>query len=116
MRKGLIFGLLVIVLAIVAIAALLYRPATVIGASGKSLAYSLREEAEAAETGACNGTDDEFTCTAFDASASDPVPYDVSVDNYGCWDATLGKGGSPKNLPEKLSGCITIVDLVRSGD
>lgn len=112
MRGGLIFFGILIVLAIAAIVALCLRPATVIGASEKSLAYSLRGAAEAEETGRCQGEDDEFVCTALDGERQ--IAYVVTVDDYGCWDAKRREGSD--GLPETLDGCITITDLVRLSD
>jgi len=114
MGKGLILGLLVALLAIAAVAALLWRPATVIGASEKSLAYSLRQEADSDARSGCEGEDDEFSCAI--ASAAGPVAYEVSVDDYGCWDAAGKRSGVEGELPATLAGCITIVDLIRSED
>lgn len=116
MRKGLILGLLVAVLAIAAIAALLYRPATLIGASAKSLAYSLRGAADSDKTGACKGENDKFDCAVFDPKSGDQVPYRVIVHDYGCWDAMISRRPGGGDLPEVFSGCITIVDLVRLDD
>lgn len=120
MGAKIFFGLLILV-AIAAIAGLLYRPATVIGVSDKSLAYSLRGEAESDFTGRCQGSEDEFDCVV----AGDPAPgasgpgegapYRVTIEDYGCWEATRGDGGA-SDLPETLEGCITIVDLVRVDD
>lgn len=115
MGKGLLFFGLLIVVAIAAIAGLLYRPATLIGASDKSLAYSIRKEADSNKA-SCRGDGDRFTCVVASGGAS---RYDVSVDDYGCWDAaTKGAKGSGKGKGSgsSLSGCITVVDLIRLDD
>lgn len=114
MRRGLILGALVILISIAAIAALLYRPATVIGTSGKSLAYSLRQAADSDARTGCEGDDDRFSCAL--AGGGMPVGYRVSVDDYGCWEAERRSGGGAEGLPAGLEGCITIVDLVRLDD
>lgn len=114
MRGGLIFFGFLIVLAIAPIGGLLYRPATVIGVSDKSLAYSVRGAAGAEETGRCQGSDDKYVCTTFDGSAGAAVPLVITTDEYGCWDGE--RRGGEAALPETLSGCITIVDLVRLDD
>lgn len=109
------FGVLIVV-AMLAIAGLLYRPATVIGVSDKSLAYSLRGEAKVVRTGSCRGANDRFVCTALSGDSSTiPVPYAITVDDYGCWDGKR-RGGGSSDLPQTLEGCITIVDLVRIDD
>jgi hypothetical protein len=112
----LFFGVL-IVLAIVAIAGLLYRPATVIGTSEKSIAYSVRQEADSDEA-SCRGQDDRFACVVQATSSPARSGYRVDVDDYGCWDArSLGGGeASGAGFADTLSGCITIADLIRSGD
>lgn len=108
--------LLVVLLALVVIAViagLLYRPATVIGVSEKSLASSIRGSAGADKTGPCNQRDgDRFVCAVFDPATSGSASYRVDVGDYGCWDATVVRG-SDKTRPGTLSGCITIIDLAR---
>ncbi len=113
MGKGLIFGLVIAIVAIVAIAGLLYRPATVIGASGKSLAYSLRSEA-ASDRATCEGEDDDFSCVL--ATEKGVARYRVSVDKYGCWSAEPTRKGPTGGSPAELSRCITVADLIRSDD
>lgn len=113
MWRGLIFWGLVGLVAIAVLAGLALRPATVIGSSEKSLAYSVRKQAEAPQ-GACRGENDEFRCLAGGESGK-PATYRVSVDDYGCWDAVpAGKGN--KGASGDLSGCVTIVDLIRLDD
>jgi hypothetical protein len=113
---GKLLVLLVTVVVIAAIAGLMYRPATVIGVSEKSLASSMRAAADADKTGACNErADDKFSCTLFDPDAEGSAAFDVEVGDYGCWDATSAGGGDGAR-PQTLSGCITIVDLARGND
>lgn len=117
MRPGLIFFGLLILIALVAIAGLLYRPATVIGVSGKALAYSVHSAADSGETGACRGREDEWDCTAIDDGSNSPLPvlYRVTTDDYGCWEGKRREGGAG-SMPQALEGCITIMDLVRLDD
>jgi hypothetical protein len=113
---GKLIVLLVTVVVIAAIAGLMYRPATVIGVSEKSLASSMRAAADADKTGACNDRgSDKFSCTLFDPDAEGSAAYDVEIGDYGCWDATRAEGGNSAR-PQTLSGCITIVDLARGND
>jgi hypothetical protein len=116
---GKLFWGLVIVIAIVAIAGLLYRPATVIGTSEKSVAYSVRQEA-GSDDAACRGEDDQYRCVVGSSDSGSPARsgYRVDVDNYGCWDArSLGGGeASGAGFAADLSGCITVKDLIRSDD
>ena len=111
MGKFLVLILTLVV--IVAIGGLLYRPATVIGVSEKSLASSIRGVVDADRTGDCEEHEnDEFTCEVFDPDSSGSVGYDVDVGDYGCWDATAGRAAGGTR-PAAISGCITILDLAR---
>lgn len=112
----LFLGLLIVV-AIAAIAGLLYRPATLIGASDKSLAYSIRKEADSNEA-SCRGDDPDFTCVVFASGSPARSGYSVNVDDYGCWEARSSGGGEAAGagFARRLSGCITVVDLIRLDD
>jgi hypothetical protein len=112
MRWGLVFWGVLIIVAIAAIVALCLRPATVIGVSEKSLAYSVRGAAEAGETGRCQGEGERFACTAVDGERQ--IAYAVEVDDFGCWEGKRREGAD--GLPSALDGCITITDLIRAGD
>ena len=119
MRRGLIFGVLIAIVSLAAIALLCFRPALVTGTSEKSLAYSLRQANDASETGACRGADEKWACSVFssgDDSSADPAVYDIDVDNWGCWDAERRGGGGGDAAPGTLDGCITILDLIRADD
>jgi hypothetical protein len=110
--------IILVVASIVAIAGLLYRPATVIGVTDKALAYSVRGEADANETGACRSRagddDDAYLCTVPGAGQPAGGAYSVTSDTYGCWDAEpVAKGDGASG---SLSGCITVVDLIRLDD
>ena len=111
---GKLLALVLVLLAVAAIAGLLYRPGAVIGVSGKSLAHSIQGEADAEEMGACTeGEEDHFSCTVLDPQRKVVATYSVETKDAGCWDATRkGEGGGSQ--PATLSGCITIVDLVRA--
>lgn len=111
---GKLLALVLVLVAVAAIGGLLYRPATVIGVSGKSLAYSLRGEADAEETGICveaKGDEDRFICGVRESGRTESsTAYEVVTKDAGCWDATRQGAG---DAPSALSGCITIVDLIR---
>jgi hypothetical protein len=111
---GKLLALVLVLLAVAAIAGLLYRPGAVIGVSGKSLAHSIQGEADAEEMGACTeGAEDHFTCTVVDSQRKVVATYSVETKDAGCWDAKRKDGtGGPE--PLTLSGCLTIVDLVRA--
>ena len=111
MRGGTIFFGLLTVLAIAAIVGLCLRPSFVIGVSEKSLAYSVRQAADAEEARCREVKQDElYGCTV--GSDPDTAEYVVKVDDYGCWDA-VGRDG---DTAEALDGCITIMDLIRLDD
>jgi hypothetical protein len=110
---GKLLALVLVLVAVAAIGGLLYRPGTVIGVSGKSLAYSLRGEADVDETGICveaQGDEDRFICGVRAGREGSSVAYEVVTKDAGCWDASRQGAG---NAPSALSGCITIVDLIR---
>lgn len=110
---GKLLAIVLMLVAVVAIAGLLYRPATVIGVSEKSLASSIRGTVDADKTGPCKERDDDkFTCAVFDPDSSGAVVYSVDIGDYGCWDARAA-GSGDDSRPGSLSGCITIVDLAR---
>jgi hypothetical protein len=112
---GKLLALVLVLLAVAAIGGLLYRPGAVIGVSGKSLAHSLLAEADSGETAHCEEgeEDDHFTCTVVGPQRKVEATYVVGTKDAGCWEAVRkeGEGGSP---PPTLSGCLTIVDLVRT--
>ncbi len=111
---GKLLALVLVLLALAAIGFLLYRPGAVIGVSEKSLAESIRAAADAEDTGTCaerEGDDERFICKVVGSSPDETSLYEVETKDAGCWDATRM---SPGPQPETLSGCITIVDLVRA--
>lgn len=102
--RGLMFGLLITLVAIAALVVLGFRPALITGANEQSLAYSVQKEAGFTEA-VCRGEDDRFMCVA--RSDRGPVRYSIDVDTWGCWEASAKSGG------DDLDGCITIFDLIR---
>lgn len=107
MRWGMLFWGLLIVVAIAAIVALCLRPATVIGVSEKSLAYSVR--GDSGTTGRCREveSDERYVCTTGDGSSDPGLEVVVDVDGFGCWTSVERKTRT------RDEGCITIVDLIR---
>ena len=111
---GKLLALVLVLVAVVAIGGLLYRPGAVIGVSGKSLAHSVASQADADENGTCveTGDDDGFICTVVGDDRKPIATYTVETKDAGCWDGTRKRGADSQ--PEMLSGCITIMDLVRA--
>jgi hypothetical protein len=101
MRWGRIFWGLVTVIVIATIVGLCLRPATVIGVSEETLAYSLQSAADANEA-RCQELEDDFRFACVVAGTDGG--FAVEVDDFGCWEARRG---------EELDGCITIADLIR---
>ena len=112
---GKLLALVLVLLAVAAIGGLLYRPGAVIGVSGKSLAYSVRSDADAEETGACaERREDRFVCTVVDADGEVEASYRVETKDAGCWEGTRRGKPAGGSRPQELSGCLTILDLVRA--
>ncbi len=107
MRWGLIFAGLLILITIAAIVALCLRPATVIGVSEESLAYSVR--GDSGTTGRCREVepDERYVCTTGDGSSDPGLEVVADVDGLGCWKSVERKTRA------RDEGCITIVDLIR---
>jgi hypothetical protein len=115
MRWGLAFGVVLILVTIAVIVALCLRPATVIGVSEESLAASVKgdEEVSAARCKEVR-TDERFVCAVALEGSSPGGPEAVlriEVDDLGCWEST-----NPAPSGQRPDGCITITDLIRSGD
>ena len=107
--------LMLVLVAVAAIGGLLYRPGAVIGVSGKSLAHSVAGQADADENGTCveTGDDDNFICTVVDSDRKPSCHLHRGDEGR----RMLGRhpaSGAGDSQPEALSGCITIVDLVRA--
>jgi hypothetical protein len=106
---GKLLALILFVLSLAAIALLAFRPALVIGANEDSVAHALQSDAEALRS-ACDGTDDQYKCVIEPVGRTEGIRYDVTVDKWGCWEATP-VDRSPKD--DDLSGCLTVADVIR---
>ena len=118
MRRGLIFGAFMLIVSIAAIVLLCLRPGLITGPNERSLAYSLRSANNAGQTGECEEADARWRCTVFTSGGAEGSGveslYAVDVDDWGCWAAREIRPGRGEAL--ELEGCITIRDLIRSGD
>jgi hypothetical protein len=100
-----------IMLGVVAIiAAFSYRPATIVGVDGGSLARAVGDEGDCKDLG-----DRLWHCSVTTGSndSSDAV-YLVRTRFFGCWDAresAKGRKKEPQGKPD-LTGCITILDML----
>ena len=100
-------------LAVVALVALLaYRPATVLGVDGDSLASSIGDGLDLSlSKGACKEADGEWRCDlrAQDSSGGGGV-FVVSTRAFGCWDAVPPSRVGTQAGPT-LSACINVFHL-----
>ncbi len=120
---GKLLGIVVVVVSLAVIAGLALRPGAVIGVSDEALAESIARAQDAEKPGKCRGPDDARACTGEGGER-----LRVTIDGYGCWDATPdasggvsgGKGrgkAAGSDAPEagsaeKLSGCVNALDYV----
>lgn len=112
---GKFLALALVLVAVAAIGGLLYRPGAVIGVSGKSLAHSVRGEVGAEETGVCSEAEaDRFVCTVVDADRRTEASYRIEIKDAGCWEGSRRAKPAGGSRPQEISGCLTIVDLVRA--
>lgn len=130
MSGGRLLGIALALLALAAIALMVFRPARVVGPTEDSLAHSLAAAADASEGGACledddggeagEGKEDDWLCRVRGRpdGASDvrSVVYGVDVDGWGCWDARVVQGQPGGGMTRTLDGCITAADFARIGD
>lgn len=93
--------------AVLVLGAFIARPAPVLGVDGKPLQNSVGGRG----IEACEQLEDRvWSCRHYDDSLSGTVPYRVSVDFMGCWTATrTHERGAPPS-PQKLEGCLTLID------
>lgn len=103
------FGTLGVVFALCI--AFAFRPSLVLGVDGDSLSQSLNGSASlGVEVEPCVEKDDGWECSRSDASGFQ-TRYDVSVDSWGCWTASRGRGpAAGVGAPSSLDGCISILD------
>lgn len=113
---GKLLAAIVIVVALAAVAGLALWPGTVIGVSNGALGESLGRVLDDEKAPKCSGEGDRRRCTRDGASV------EVTLGDYGCWDAKRAEGGSGKKpgrgevgVPADLSGCVRVLDLVGIG-
>jgi hypothetical protein len=98
-----------ILAALAALALLTLRPGAVVGVSENSMQEALGGNIDSsAECDEVGGDGNRFRCAtaALDSDAGrGDVRYEVTVDDWGCWDAKAAGGRT-------LSDCITVVDLI----
>jgi hypothetical protein len=100
---------LIAIAALVALAALAYRPATLIGVRGDALAHSVGG-GDLLDLSKCvKSADDRWRCEI--SKGSTGATYSVQTRAFGCWDATqVGPGAG--HTPTERSGCINGLDVL----
>jgi hypothetical protein len=105
---------LVALASLAAIAALIVRPARVIGVGSDALETSLEEELPEAGSNAgkarCTEERREHAWRCDELSHS--VGFEVRVDDWGCWKAERVGGLLPESWPRRASSCIWLADYV----
>jgi hypothetical protein len=103
-----LFLLFSILLFLVAVGLLAYRPATVTGVDSGELASSVE--------GAVGGAHPHTRCRQLHGSTwrcrvradGRASAYRVAIHSFGCWKGQLA--GAAGRLPRRPSGCITVLD------
>jgi hypothetical protein len=99
----------VFLLAVVSIGLLAYRPATVIGVDGDSLANSLGgsllSECEQAK-------DKLWLCRISKEPSGGAQRFVVETKTFGCWDAWKGSSATVAEGTPTRSGCSDAIDLI----
>ena len=107
-RKNLL-ALGVFLLAVISIGVLAYRPATVVGVDGDSLANSfggsLLSECE-------QENDKVWRCRISRDPSSGAQRFLVETKALGCWDAWRGTSANAVEGSPNRSGCIDAIDLI----
>jgi len=107
-RKNLI-ALGVFLLVVVSIGLLAYRPATVVGVDGDSLANS----AGGSISSKCEQLSDEvWLCRITDDPSGGAQRFVVETRALGCWDAWKGTSTADAKGSPNRSGCIDAIDLI----
>ena len=107
-RKNLV-ALSVFILAVASIGLLAYRPATVVGVDGDSLANSFGGSllSECEQEG-----DEVWRCRISTDPSRGAQRFVVETRAFGCWDAWKGTSASVAGGQPTRSGCIDAIDLV----
>jgi hypothetical protein len=84
----------------------LFRPARILGVQRAALTCSVGCSARLCQRRA----DGDWRCFRVNGSG-DEIPYRVSIDGSGCWDASRLEP-DPEGSPRRLSGCLSILDYL----
>jgi hypothetical protein len=99
----------IVLVILLALAGLAYRPATVIGVHGDALANSVAGLDLFGSSKCLGRGGDRWRCEIENGSGT--TPYAIETHSFGCWDATrIGRSGEP--MPKKASGCIDALDVL----
>jgi hypothetical protein len=106
-RKNLI-ALGVFLLVVISIGLLAYRPATVVGLDGDSLAISFGGSVMSK----CEEKDEAWLCRISIEPSSGAQRFVVETKAFGCWDAWKGTSVADAEGSPDRSGCIDALDLI----
>ena len=106
-RKNLI-ALGVFLMAVISIGLLAYRPATVVGVDGDSLANSFGGNLMSK----CEETGKVWLCRISTDPSSGAQRFVVETKAFGCWDAWKGDSAASAEGSPNRSGCIDAIDLI----
>lgn len=114
----LVAGATAALLLVALLALLAFRPATVLGIDGDTLAHSVDSELPSiGDPGRCErDTEGNWTCHVLfeddPGSGGGYVVYAVVANRFGCWHATRPRGSrSGDRLPADMHGCIYLWDF-----
>lgn len=98
-----------LMLGLVGLVAVAFRPGIVLGVDGPALAESV---GESGSSQSCVQTGDkEWSCNVKIQTAAREVEFDVTTRSFGCWDAVeVGQPAGQPGLTE--SGCINLLDVL----
>src|SRR4051812_12694645 len=103
-------GILACAIAVALVAALLFRPASVLGVSGKSLGNSVSRQLKGSPA-ACADSDPGWRCR-LSGEEFPGVEYAVRMKKWGCWSGTKVSQPRGGQMPAAaISSCIRITDL-----
>ena len=106
---GKLLVIFLVLISLAAIVGLALRPGTVIGVSGGALSESIARTTDAREAGRCQGGEERRSCVV------DGDEYEVTIDDFGCWDATEARSRNRGDSAVPTSGCVTVLDLAGIG-
>jgi hypothetical protein len=103
---------MIVALILLGVAAFCYRPATLIGVHGDTLAHSIGGGDPAGQSRCSDVGDNHWRCVISDDQGSGGADYGVETRSFGCWDAVRKGPGGEAGTPKRVSGCIDLFDVL----